>query len=389
MADPGPIDLNKLIALARDKSAAARKRLVQIMGDLFFGNGTVLTLEERQLMLDILHQLIHDVEMSVRRALAERLAIEPDAPYELIRTLADDEIEVAFPVLIQSFVLHDVDLIEVIDNRTAEHQLAIASRVDISEAVSETLVRQGVENVIVKLLNNDSARISEATLSHLVNASRDVEAYQAPLIKRRNLPRHLAARMLGWVSEALREELLSRFDIDPGELDTAMDGAIADLMEDMDKKVSADSERSRLARELRQVRAITPSFMVQTLQRGEVLLFEHMFAEQTELLPRVVKRLLFEPGGEALAAICKAIGFGKSEFADVFMRVRTVRPGNAEIDPKEMPLVLAFFDGIGLETATSLLYRLQLDPNFLFSLQGAEKNGDSAESRRTGEAAAV
>lgn len=389
MADPGPIDLNKLIALARDKSAAARKRLVQIMGDLFFGNGTVLTLEERQLMLDILHRLIHDVEMSVRRALAERLAIEPDAPYELIRTLADDEIEVAFPVLIHSSVLQDVDLIEVIDSRTAEHQLAIASRADVSEAVSDALVRQGVENVIVKLLNNDSARISEATLSHLVDASRDVDAYQAPLIERLNLPRHLAARMLAWVSDVLREELLSRFDIDPGELDIAMDGAVSDLIEDTDNKISADSDRSRLARELRQVRAITPSFMVQTLQRGEILLFEHMFAEQTELLPRVVKRLLFEPGGEALAAICKSVGFGKSEFADVFLRVRSARPGNPEIDPKEMPLALAFFDGVGIETATGLLSRLREDPDFLFALQGTEKAGDSAESRRNGEAAAV
>lgn len=389
MADTGTIELDKLLALARDKSASSRKRLIQIMGDLFFGNGTVLTLDERQLMLDILRRLINDVEMSVRRALAERLAIEPDVPYELVRTLADDDIEVAFPVLIHSTVLHDVDLVEVIHSRTAEHQLAIASRADISEEVSDVLVRQGVEKVIVKLLNNGNSRISEATLSHLVDASRDIEAYQAPLAERRDLPPHLARRMCGWVGDALRAELMDRFGLDPHELDTALDGAISDVMEDLDSKISADTDRSQLARELRQVRAVTPPFLVQTLRRGEILLFEHMFTELTALAPRVVKRLLFEPGGEPLAAICKAVGFGKSDFADVFLRTRSVRPGNAEIDPKEMPQAMSFFDRIGIETAMDLLSRLRADPDFLFALQKAETSTEIVNSQRDGEAAVV
>ena len=38
-------------------------------------------------MTDILHQLVHDVEMSVRRTLAERLAMLPSAPRDLIRRI--------------------------------------------------------------------------------------------------------------------------------------------------------------------------------------------------------------------------------------------------------------------------------------------------------------
>ena len=73
-------DVQQLLELARDKSGAGRTRLVPIVGDLFFEENSVLSERERALMTDILRQLIHDVEMTVRKVLAERLADEPDAP---------------------------------------------------------------------------------------------------------------------------------------------------------------------------------------------------------------------------------------------------------------------------------------------------------------------
>ena len=79
-------------------------------------------------MTEILRQLIHDVEMSVRLALSERLAAEDSAPKDLIQILANAEIEVAYPILKDSSVLQDIDLIEIIQHRTMNHQLAVAMR---------------------------------------------------------------------------------------------------------------------------------------------------------------------------------------------------------------------------------------------------------------------
>ena len=58
------------------------------------------------------HQLIRDAESSVRRLMSDKLADIPTVPRDLIKTLANDEIEVAVPVLKKSTVLQDVDLIE-------------------------------------------------------------------------------------------------------------------------------------------------------------------------------------------------------------------------------------------------------------------------------------
>ena len=127
MTDDEPsLNVGDLLELARDKSIEGRTRMVAIVGDLFFDTQTVLTDRERGLMTDILRQLIHDVEMSVRKLLAQRLATEPFAPRELVVSLANDDYEVAHPILVESVVLQDIELIEIIRHRSLEHQLAIA-----------------------------------------------------------------------------------------------------------------------------------------------------------------------------------------------------------------------------------------------------------------------
>lgn len=85
MANSSENEMQDLLDLARDKSVNGRTRLVQVVGDLFFEESDVLNQRERDLMTDILRQLIHDVEMSVRIALADRLALEIDSPPELPR----------------------------------------------------------------------------------------------------------------------------------------------------------------------------------------------------------------------------------------------------------------------------------------------------------------
>ena len=117
-----PVDTDSgfqgLLKLARDRSIEGRTGLVQSVGDLFFNTDKVLSGRERSLMTEILRQLIHDVELSVRLALSERLAGEDGAPKDLIEILANSEIEVAYPILRDSSVLQDIDLIEIIQHRT-------------------------------------------------------------------------------------------------------------------------------------------------------------------------------------------------------------------------------------------------------------------------------
>ncbi len=133
-------ELEELVKLARDKSQESRSILVATINDLYSSEEKLLTEQDRAIMVDIMRRLIHEVETSVRRTLAERLAERPDTPEDLVLTLANDEIEVAHLILVNSEVLKDPELIEIVQYRTMEHQVAIAMRPRVSEQVSDALV---------------------------------------------------------------------------------------------------------------------------------------------------------------------------------------------------------------------------------------------------------
>ncbi len=289
-----------LLSLAREKSGRRRQLLAETISDLFTGKGHVLTERERTLMFDILQKMLHNAEMEVRRIIAEQLSGLPDAPHDLITLLANDEIEVAFSILQDSAVLEDEDLIEVIRHRAQEYHLAIAVRNNVSEAVSDVLVETGDENVITTLLKNSGSAISQTTMEYLVEESKRVDTYQKPILRRDDLDPDLAKRMYLWVTVALRKFILEHFELDKTVLDDLLektaDGATKETPNKSDELAKGvEIEGLGLAK-----------MMIRALRDGEIFLFEAMFRRLTGLRNTLVKRIMFEPGGEGLASACKA-----------------------------------------------------------------------------------
>ena len=385
MTNPPEVEMQELLDLARDKSVTGRTRLVQVVGDLFFEENGSVNERERRLMTEILQQLIHDVEQSVRKALADRLAEETDAPRELVTILANDEIDVAHKILRNSAVLQDLELIEIIQHRTFEHQLTIAMRNNVSEAVSDALVETGNVKVIKTLIENTSATISDNTMEYLVNESKTREPFQKPLLDRPDFSPHLAKRMYWWVSAALRKHIVEEYKIDPTELDQKIESTIKDLLGEprdaVEEEIGSDGEiidtgtiarASRLARKLADTNAITPALLLQTLRKGEVRMFEGMFAQVSGLRTNLVRRLIYEPGGEGLAIACKAIDMSKPDFGSLFLLSRAARPGDKTVDPTEVARVMKFYDRVRTDTAKKVLDRWKLDPDYLFAIQQVE-----------------
>jgi uncharacterized protein (DUF2336 family) len=195
MAVSPDTEMQDLHDLARDKSASGKSQLAQIASDLFFEEERVLNERVRTLMTDFLRQLIQDVEISARKALADRMAEESRAPSDLINILANDELDVAHNILLNSQILRDLELIEIIQHQTFEHQLTIAMRDKISEAVSDALVKTGNTKVIKTLIKSDTAQISDDTIETLVNPSNTEAPLQESLLNRPDLSPHFAKRM--------------------------------------------------------------------------------------------------------------------------------------------------------------------------------------------------
>lgn len=363
------VDRDYLFTLARNKSVEGRAVLTQVISDLFDDRHDALSDREKHLMFGIMHELIHDVEVSVRKNISTRLAGLTDVPPALVEELANDEIDVAYPILTESQLLRDEALVDIVRLRTHEHQLAVTLRREISEEVSAALVEHGDERVVVSLLQNDNAKISGATMEFLVDQSKRVDAFQDPLLRRDDLREELATKMFMWVSAALRNHIVERYELDLDIVEELLEEAAQD---GIDQTLShAPDKAGTLSRTLKEEGLVTADMIVAALLDGEASLFLNLFATLTGLNNALASRIIFEEGGEALAIACKAVGVSEMQFALIFERTRKARPkkflgSHRDQSNKE---VYDLYRRIPKEEATHVVNRWRRGSDFLSAIR--------------------
>ncbi|MBL6954862.1 MAG: DUF2336 domain-containing protein [Alphaproteobacteria bacterium] len=363
-------EVRGLFKLAQEKSKAGRESLYVAIGDLFERRAEELQPAEREMMLEILQRLSQDVEMSVRANLSNRLSEDSDAPYDLIRMLANDEVQVAYKLLTSSPVLRDADLIEVLRHRTMQHQLAVAIRKNISEEVSAALVETGSEDVIVTLLNNQDARISTDILEYLAEESRRIDSFQKPLVRRPDLPTELAERMYYWVSAAVRNYIVENYDVDIDDLDDQMSAAVSDVLETNAEQSGVAAER--LVDRLFDAGSLSAEFALKSLNQGQVSIFEFAFAKLVGIRPVLARRIIYEPGGEALGIACQAIGLERSIYLQFYQLTRKARDTDNRLSKDEVVRLTQFYGSITRESAFLVLRKWQRDKRYLNAVRETE-----------------
>lgn len=367
------IDMRSLLELASDSSAEARKTLVGVISDLFTQKGESLSERERALMTEILRKLISEFELAVRCELATRLAANVNVPQELILLLANDEIEVARPILLQSAVLSDDELIEIIYQRTMEHQLNIAMRRHVSQRVSKALAETDNADVVQALLANPNAQLCEATMQYLVEQSRRFDSYQEPLLERSDLTPELAKRMYWWVSAALRAHIVANFPIDPVELDDEIESVVVQLSDagvparDGDAS-GALSPDARLAEEIGRADLLSPQLLIKLMRQGESALFETLLMRASELERRQVRRVMHDPTGRALVILCRAIGFDRQAFAELYL-LRCQGSDRRVRDPRDLARAVKLFGSITVADAQRVVHHWRRNPGYLDAMQ--------------------
>ncbi|KQW77163.1 hypothetical protein ASC89_18350 [Devosia sp. Root413D1] len=165
---------------------------------------------------EVLCQLAELVESEARAHVAKLLAPLDRAPGNVVVKLANDEIEVAQPLLEFSNVLSDDDLIEIIANQTEEHRVAIAGRTQVPERVGEAIVEHGETASVIKLVRNTNAEIGQQALERLAERAASDAAIAADLRGREDLDWKSLGGNIEAVGDRVRETM-SRIDprVDP------------------------------------------------------------------------------------------------------------------------------------------------------------------------------
>src|SRR5215475_14523649 len=177
-------DMGRLAQLAMNpQNGASREEIYLAVASLYRIQGAGLNQNERDLMREILRRLTRDVEMAIRISLAQRLAEDASVPHDLILLLVDDSIEVARPLILHSPLLTEADTLKLIAEASVAHQEAVAGRPNIGIPVTDALAKCEHETVLLALVRNATARISESGYQNLVQKSRAFHRLQEPLVR--------------------------------------------------------------------------------------------------------------------------------------------------------------------------------------------------------------
>ena len=174
--DEGQRAFSSFRVLNGEDNHSEREQLFRNMAQLFSYVSDRCDDEQVAQYDEVLCQLAELVEVEARIHVATLLAPLERAPGTVVVKLANDDIEVARPLLEFSNVLSDDDLIDIVGHKSEEHRLAIAGRTGLADRVGEAIVVHGNTSSVVRLVRNAQAEISKATLEKLVErAQRDAE----------------------------------------------------------------------------------------------------------------------------------------------------------------------------------------------------------------------
>ena len=307
--------LSRLLDLAYEKSSVRRRELLRDVTDLFFEDekphSDILT----QHFDEILSSITTEMDMEIRKEIANRFAKSSQAPAGLIEKFAKDDIEVAAPVLQHSPVLSDSTLTRLVSDHSQAHMRAISSRPGLSKTVTGAIVANGDTQTLVTLTQNQGAQFSRESMETLVNKSETETDLQSPLVNHQALPPDLLNDMYFFVEERLRKRIIERNqETPPEELERAF--AMARERICGSTALPADYEEAARFIETQKLRKqVTPVLLAKLARNGEQTRFLLAFAELTGLDFETACRV-WEPGKtEAVAIVCKASDLPRDLFA--------------------------------------------------------------------------
>ncbi|HEX9835806.1 MAG TPA: DUF2336 domain-containing protein, partial [Alphaproteobacteria bacterium] len=298
--------------LLRDPSPAHRAVTAEKIAVQY--SGATLSPRERQIAEEIFRVMVRDVEVRVREALSQHLKDCPDIARDVARSLANDVDSVALPVILHSTVLTDDDLIEIVRRHGEAKQRAVASRDTVSARVADALVDTENQAVIATVMSNKGATVSEAAMQKALDRFGEREAVNRPMALRAKLPIRVAERLVGLVSDKLREHLMTHHELS---------GALVSdiILQSRERATlgllgpeSEESDVFDLVAELKANKRLTPSIILRALCMGDMGFVEAALARLAEIPVGNACTLIHDEGGKGLRALTRKAGIGEGLF---------------------------------------------------------------------------
>lgn len=268
----------------------------------------VLSDRERAFAEEIIGILADDTADLVRRTLSVTLRNSPMLPREVALKLAQDIETVAIPILKDSPVFTDEDLIELVLAATASKQAAIAEREEVSLTLTEVIAEHGSIEALRVLSSNEGADFTDKAYSDTLRRGGEDETVQRRLICREFIPSHIAEKMVSLVSGQLFDMLVNRHEL-PAQMAidlaaSARERATIDLVE----QAGRSHDLPRFVTQLNLNGRLSHSLIMRALCCGQMPFVEHSLAELSGVGHQRVWLMIHDAGPLGLQAVFDRAG---------------------------------------------------------------------------------
>jgi uncharacterized protein (DUF2336 family) len=222
--------------------------------------------------------LLDDPSPLVRRALSEVFASAQKAPRVVVNALANDQPEVAGPVLARSPLLLEDDLVDLVATGHPEVQVAIATRPMLSRSLAAAIAEVGVAQACLALVENPDAEIALFSIGRMVERFGHLAPIRENLLARDDLPMPTRQALLSKLSQTLAGFVTARQWLGPEHAEFAAREACEKATVGLAAETPYE-EVADLVQHLRQSGQLTAGMVLRALLSGNVVLFEEALAE--------------------------------------------------------------------------------------------------------------
>jgi uncharacterized protein (DUF2336 family) len=348
-------DTHNLYALAEDKgNEDACFELTSIMVDLL---NIRLSDKESELITDVLLALMKQAEKDLKIALADRLSGMDNVPLRMVLGLANEDIAIAAPVLRNSPVLHDLDLIYILQSKGISHGRSIALRNGLSATIINMLADTKDFQIAVNLSGNDGATLTDHAYRIFGDMAKYSEVLARPLLSREDVPQEVAGKLYQFVGEELKQLLTERFGIGASKIvAAAIDDITMEIRETDAAKHGAGEMLLAHAHNQHRRGELKLASVIATLRRGQYSTFLAQFSVLCGLSVDMTKAMIRQETGKGLALTCRALDIQKADFVSLFLLTERFRAaGKRTVNHKELTRIMTMYDAINRDEAISAL----------------------------------
>ena len=256
--------------------------------------------DERLIAEEILRFLAADISTKIRQSIANKFCEDIKLPYDVAVKLANDlEDIVALPIIENSTILKEKDLMAIIEAGNIQRQKAVATRPDLNSRLATHIITHTSTDVITILVSNKRANLSPDDAELIISTHCASQPLMKALIEGKRITTQQAHNLLTTVSTDLRTMLITEYEIPGNVVNNLIHDSKESLIINM---IVSNMERrnpetlAQMINKLHAENELTFSVLVKALSFGNIAFFEMGIAKLADLPLDDVRARLWNHG---------------------------------------------------------------------------------------------